>query len=144
MAYNNRAYDFDLFAAKTSVAPKRDPQGLPNKKAEIKKFPQKEVKPSANKGILLNAVIAIAIVLMVCYNIYLRTEINDTKKAIASANKQIEILQSEETKLNVKFEKLVSFSSLEEEATKLGMQKRSESQVRYIDTTTEDYVEIIE
>lgn len=143
MAYNNSAYDLNRFAPKSNAAPKREPQRVPQKKAEIKRFPQREVKPSPNKAILLNAVIAIAIVLMVCYNIYLRTEINDTKKAVAAANKQIETLQSEETKLNVKFEKLVSFSSLEEEAIKLGMQKRSESQIHYIDTSSEDYAEII-
>ncbi|MGN0174467.1 MAG: hypothetical protein ACI39F_08490 [Acutalibacteraceae bacterium] len=139
MAYSNNAYDLDHFAPRTNAAPKKSQQ----KKAVIKKFPQKQIAPSPNKGIILNAIVAIVIVLMVCYNIYLRTEINDTKNSISKANKQIETLMSEQTQLNVEFEKLVSFSSLEEQAIKLGMQKRSESQIHYIDTSSEDYAEVI-
>ena len=81
---------------------------------------------------------------MVCFNIYLRTEINDTNKAIAKADKEIATLMSVKTQLNVKLEKLVSYSTLEQQATALGMQKCSKSQIHYIDTSSEDYAEIID
>ena len=100
MAYNNNAYDLERFAPR---APKQVP-----KKAVIKKFPEKQVKVSPKKGIVLNVAVALAIVIMVCFNIYIRTEINDTNKAIAKADKEIETLMSEQTKLNVEFEKIVS------------------------------------
>ena len=136
MAYNNNAYDLERFAP-------RVPKQVP-KKAVIKKFPEKQVKVSPKKGIVLNVAVALAIVLMVCFNIYIRTEINDTNKAIAKADKEIETLMSEQTKLNVEFEKIVSYSTLEQQATALGMQKCSKSQVHYIDTSSEDYAEIID
>ena len=81
---------------------------------------------------------------MVCFNIYLRTEINDTNNAIRKANKEIETLTSVQTQLNVEMENLVSYSTLEQQATALGMQKRSKSQVHYIDTSAQDYAEIID
>ncbi len=136
MAYNNTAYDLERFAPK---APARAP-----KKAVIKKFPVKNAKPSPKNSIVLNAIVAIAIVLMVCFNIYLRTEINDTNNAIRKANKEIETLTSVQTQLNVEMENLVSYSTLEQQASALGMQKRSKSQVHYIDTSAQDYAEIIE
>lgn len=135
MAYNNNAYDLERFAQK---APKKAP-----KKAVIKKFPEKKQQPSSKKGIVLNAVVAVAIVLMVCFNIYLRTEINDTNNAIAKADKEIEALMSVQTKLNFEMEKLVSYSTLEQQATALGMQKCSKSQIHYVDTSAEDYAEIV-
>jgi len=80
---------------------------------------------------------------MVCFNIYLRTEINDTNKAIRQANKEIDTLSSVQTQLNVEMENIVSYSTLEQQANALGMQKRSKSQVHYIDTSSDEYVEII-
>ena len=135
MAYNNNAYDLERFAPR---APKQAP-----KRAEIKNFPKKQQKTNAKRSIVVNAVIAIAIVAMVCFNIYLRTEINDTNKAIRQANKEIDTLSSVQTQLNVEMENIVSYSTLEQQANALGMQKRSKSQVHYIDTSSDEYVEII-
>ena len=136
MAYNNTAYDLERFAPK---APERAP-----KKAIIKKFPGNKTKKSPKNSIVLSAIVAIAIVLMVCFNIYLRTEINDTNNAIREADKEIDTLTSVQTQLNVEMENLVSYSTLEQQATALGMQKRSKSQVHYIDTSAQDYAEIID
>lgn len=136
MAYNNTAYDLERFAPR---APKQAP-----KKAIVKKFPGSKAKPSPKNSIVLSAVVAFAIVLMVCFNIYLRTEINDTNNAIREANKEIETLTSIQTQLNVEMENLVSYSTLEQQATALGMQKRSKSQVHYIDTSVDEYAEIID
>ena len=135
MAYNNNAYDLERFAPR---APKQAP-----KRAVIKNFPKKQPKTNAKKSIVVNTIIAIAVVAMVCFNIYLRTEINDTNKAIRQANKEIETLNSVKTQLNVEMENLVSYATLEQQANALGMQKRSKSQVHYIDTSSDDYVEII-
>ena len=136
MAYNNNAYDLERFAPRV---PKQSP-----KRAVIKNFPKKQQKTNAKKGIILNVTVAIVVVAMVCFNIYLRTEINDTNKAIRQANKEIETLTSVQTQLNVEMENLVSYSTLEQQANALGMQKRSKSQVHYIDTSAQDYAEIIE
>ncbi len=135
MAYNNNAYDLERFAPR---APKQAP-----KRAVIKNFPKNQPKTNAKKSIVVNTIIAIAVVAMVCFNIYLRTEINDTNKAIRQANKEIETLNSVKTQLNVEMENLVSYATLEQQANALGMQKRSKSQVHYIDTSSDDYVEII-
>ena len=135
MAYNNHAYDLENFAPRV---PKQRP-----KKAVIKKFPKQKTEHSAKRAIILNAIVISAIALMVCFNIYLRTVINDTNKAIAKTNHEIETLMSEQTRLNVEFENIVSYSNLEEQATALGMQKCSKSQIRYIDTSGSDYAEII-
>lgn len=140
MAYNNNAYDLERFAPRSNTAPKRNSE----KKAVIKKFPVKQNKTAVNRGIVINVIVAISIALLICCNIYIRTEINDTKKAIANADKQIETLLSEQTRLNVEMEKIVSYSTLEEQAIAMGMQKKSKSQVHYIDTSSKDYAEIID
>ena len=140
MAYNNNAYDFDRFAPRTTVAPNR------KKKAVIKKLPQSRRKTNLglNSNVIFNVVVAVAVVVLVCFNVYTRIEIHDTQKAVSKADEQIERLVSEETRLNVEIEKIVSYSTLEEEATALGMQKRSKSQIHYIDTSGNDYAEIVE
>ena len=132
MAYNNNAYDFDRFAPRTTVAPNRE------KKAVIKKLPQSRRKTNLglNSNVIFNVVVAVAVVVLVCFNVYTR--------AVSKADEQIERLVSEETRLNVEIEKIVSYSTLEEEATALGMQKRSKSQIHYIDTSGNDYAEIVE
>lgn len=132
MAYNS-AYDFERFAVRENQP----------KKTVIKRFPQQQKKQNKNRSLLLYTVTAIAIALAVFFNIHIRTQINDTQRAIAKAEKTIETLSSEQTRLNVKLEKVVSYSTLEEQALKMGMQKRSKSQVHYIDTSSDDYAEII-
>lgn len=133
MAYNN-AYDFERFAVRENQP----------KKTVIKRFPQQQKQPNKRRSMLLYTATAIAIALAVFFNIHIRTQINDTQREIAKADKQIETLSSEQTRLNVKLENVVSYSTLEEEAIKLGMQKRSKSQVHYIDTSSDDYAEIID
>ncbi len=139
MAYTSNAYNLER-AARNNTAPREQRE----RKAVIKKFPVASSRTKYNRSLIIYTVMGIAIALAVCFNIYMRTEINDTKNAIAKADKTINTLNSEKTRLNVEFEKVISYSTLEEQATALGMQKRSVAQVHYIDTSKDDYAEVID
>lgn len=139
MAYTSNAYNLDR-VARSNTAPRINRE----RKAVIKRFPVASSRAKHNRSIVFYALVSIAIALAVCFNIYMRTEINDTQNAIAKANKTINTLNSEKTRLNVEFEKMVSYSTLEEQASAMGMQKRSAAQVHYIDTSKDDYAEVID
>ncbi len=139
MAYTSNAYNLER-AARNTTAPRERREH----KAVIKRFPVASSRAKYNRNILFYAAASIIIALAVCFNIYMRTEINDTKNAIAKADKTINTLNSEKTRLDVEFEKVVSYSTLEEQASAMGMQKRSAAQVHYIDTSKNDYAEVID
>ena len=67
-----------------------------------------------------------------CGNIFLRLQINEVNSKINDVKKEINVLQSERTGLEVEFERVISYSNIELEAAEIGMQKMDKSQVKYI------------
>ena len=123
----------------------------PNKKARIvsidetlaRKAKRQEYR-AYRKKIKVFMAFSLTLAFLFGGNIYLRTEIGNTKQAIDKANSELKILKSEKDILFVKMEKAVSYSTLEKAAKKLGMQKKQPSQIHYIKTPDRNAVEIIE
>ncbi len=122
------------------------PQELPQRRAVVRRLPvrQKRKKPqSRNAALFKRGVIAIGILFLLCFNIYSRVEISETQNAIADCNEQLEMLDSESVRIEMELENKVSYENLEEQAQALGMKKKSKTQVKYIDSSGEDSVQIL-
>ena len=122
------------------------PQALPQRRAVVRRLPvrQKRKKPqSRNAALFKRGVIAVGILFLLCFNIYSRVEISETQNAIADCNEQLEMLDSESVRIEMEPENKVSYENLEEQAQALGMKKKSKTQVKYIDSSGEDSVQIL-
>lgn len=129
--YNDSlAYDFEMFMPRTKESSKDN----------IVKLPQSNVKRKAKrrtavKTVSVSAFAVMATVFMVaamCGNIFLRLQINEVNSQINDVKSEINVLESERTSLEVKFERIISYSNIELEAAEIGMQKMDKDQVKYI------------
>lgn len=128
--YNDSlAYDFNLFM------PKEKKVVVQN---NIIKMPEKKTaqrarrKARAASASVMSVVVAALILAAVCGNIFLRVCITETASKINDVNKEISLLDAEITKLNVRFENIISYNNLEEAAESIGMKKMDKSQVVYM------------
>lgn len=136
------AYDVTkAYTTNTSAAPKR--QIEPSRRAEIKRLPVQRRQPKRKSGVATKVLIAAIVFFMLFFNIFTKVQISDVKTEIDAADAVIEELNSEETRLNMKMESMISYSKLEEAASALGMKKKSKSQVHYIDISGDDHAQII-
>lgn len=107
------------------------------KKGKVIEHPNKKKKQSvvavATKNkLVVPVLLTIAILGMICGNIFMRAEITRISSEINKENAIISELDSEITRLEVEVERKVSLNNLETAAMELGMQKRDKSQVKYI------------
>lgn len=127
--YNDSlAYDFEMF--------------MPKKKeteTEIIKMPSKRAKSKARTRAARNVSRTLSIILLgafvvafVCANIALRVEISEANSKIHEAKTTLAALSGEETRLDIKFESIISYTNLEEAAKAIGMKKMSKHQIVYI------------
>jgi len=127
--YNDSlAYDFEMFM------PKKKEQ-----KAEIVKIPSKRAKRNARARATKKVSRTLSIVLLgvffvsvICANIALRVEISEASSKILDAKTNLAALSGEQTRLDIKFESIISYTNLEEAAKAIGMKKMSKSQIVYI------------
>ncbi len=136
--YNDSlAYDFELFMPK----PKKQP-------AEVVKMPQKKIKKAQAKtkakarrqvsGVVTLVLLAAFMVGIVCVNIAIRVEITEVNSDIVEAKNRYAAISGEETRLDVEFERMVSYDNLEETAKQLGMKKTDKNQIVYITVNDSD------
>ena len=128
--YNDSlAYDFNLFAPKEKEQKYADNIiKMPDKvKKQRSKAKAKSLSVSA-----VSVIMAAFMVAAVCGNIFLRVCITETSSKINDINKEISQLDAEITKLNVKFENIISYTNLENAAAEIGMKKMDKSQVVYM------------
>ncbi len=127
--YNDSlAYDFDMFMPKPKREQKDNIVKLPNQKVR-----SKARKATKNMSVSAFAVMSAFVVLaMLCGNIFLRLQINEVNAEINQTKTKIQELESEKTSLEVEFERRISYSNIELEATEMGMQKKDKSQVKYL------------
>lgn len=136
--YNDSlAYNFEMFMPKEKPVEKTD---------NVIKMPQtakqrrKRVK-AANKSVSISVsavLICASIVAILCANIFLRARINEINTEITEANATLNSLDAELTLLNVRYEKIVSYTNLEQSAVNFGMKKMSKNQVVYIHVNDTD------
>lgn len=74
-----------------------------------------------------------------------KVETNKMYRQISSANQNLESMQSENVRLQSELESKMTLKNVEEYAVKvLGLQKLNNSQIKYVETQTDDVVEIPE
>lgn len=134
MKYYNEslAYDFEMFAPKTSKQPKNNIVVMP-KSRKRQKDAVKAV--SAPAMLVLTAVIVLA---GLCGNIGLRLKINEVNSEINQVKAAISEIDSEKTELEVEMQRRISYANLELEAMQLGMQKPEKENVVYIRVNDKD------
>lgn len=127
--YNDAlAYDFKMFEERKVKA--NDNVVKMSAKRTSKRRRSKYVALVFTK---LTSVLGVAMVLaLICANIFLRARISETTSEINKVKDQIDVYHSEETRLNVEYEKIISYNNLEQKAHELGMKKMDKSQVVYI------------
>ena len=129
--YNDSvAYDFEMFAPKTTSAPsKRDNIVVMPSKATKNKRAAATKRLSAPVSLIMCAIFVLA---GLCGNIALRLEINEVNSQINDIKSQIAELDSEKTSLTVEMQRRLSYANLEFEAVQLGMVKPDKENVIYI------------
>ncbi len=132
--YNDSlAYDFELFMPKEK-----------KQHATVVKMPEKKIKKTKAKARKRVSSIASIITLatfmvgIVCANIALRVEISEVNSDIVEAKARYAAVSGEETRLNVEFQRMISYGNLEEAAKELGMRKTDKDQIVYIETNDSD------
>lgn len=132
--YNDSlAYDFELFMPKEKKQP-----------ATVVKMPEKKIKKAKAKAkkrvSSVASVLALSVfmVAIVCVNIALRVEISEVNSDIVEAKTRYAAVSGEETRLNVEFERMISYGNLEEAAKELGMKKTDKDQIVYIEVNDSD------
>ena len=129
--YNDSlAYDFEMFAPKTSAAPKKNDNIVVMPKTDVKKRRAAATRRmSAPMSLIMCAVFVLA---GLCGNIALRLEINEVNSEINDVKSAIAELESEKTSLEVEMQRRLSYANLELEAIQLGMTKPDRDNVIYI------------
>lgn len=115
-------------------------------KAEIIPFSRRAYyleQKRRRKKLLVKMGVAGIIILMITCNLCLRERICNLDAQISKTEAIITENDSELTLLQFEFEKLISYSNLEEDAKRLGMDKKTKAQVHYIHRKVEDSGEIV-
>ena len=135
--YNDSlAYDFEMFAPKTSAAPKKNDNivVMPKKSAKNRRAAATK-RLSAPMSLIMCAIFVLA---GFCGNIALRLEINEVNSEINDMKSAIAELESEKTSLEVEMQRRLSYANLELEAVQLGMTKPDRDNVFYIRVNDKD------
>lgn len=128
--YNDSlAYDFEMFMPREKRAQRPD---------NIVKLPSAKVRPktkAAPRRLTVSAFAVMASFILLaglCGNIFLRLKINEVNSKINNMKKEVDVLNSYKTSLEVGLERKISYYNIELEATQLGMTKMSKDKVNYI------------
>jgi cell division protein FtsL len=150
MAADNSAYDYFLQNNphkpennKSNTAEKRIPADEP----EVKRAPKITMKVTPPKRGSASKVFfaALSALLVFFCVIYGRVETNRMYRQIADQNQKLESAQSENVRLKSELESKMTLKNVEDYAVNvLGLQKLDNSQIKYVQTQTDDIVEIPE
>lgn len=150
MAYarGSEAYDYNRINAGTSAAPKRSPAASP-KAAPRPKVVKKtraqlraEQRRSTAKTIEVLLVCAVMFSL-VAFQIFSHVRADELDRELKSINSEISVLESENTRLNMQLDAIISLDKVDKYAQDvLGMVKVENYQVSYVDLSGDDSVEV--
>ncbi len=128
--YNDSlAYDFELFMPKAQPEPRAQIVKMPRRK--VNKASRKQARYQVSKTLTI-IMIGALLVSMICAGIALRVEISEVNSQIVDAKEELAALSGEETRIDMEFEKMMSYKNIEEAAQALGMKKMDKSQIVYI------------
>lgn len=128
--YNDSlAYDFQMFMPRENRESRATVVKMPERKVNKASRRKARKKVSRTASVIM---IGLLLVTMVCAGIALRVEITEVNSEIINAKGQLADLSGEETRINMEFERLMSYKNIEEAAQALGMRKMDKSQIVYI------------
>ncbi len=137
---DNTAYDFEMFAPKKPVVELPDhPNAKKKRNSATSKKPV--AKASSRSSFVMVALVLVAFLLIIA-QLNCQLQNSEMTDKIAKAEKEIQTLQSENTRLQVEINGKISFSNMESTAKSMGMQKITVAQVEYVNLCTEDAVEV--
>lgn len=136
MYRDNTAYDFEMFAPKKKVVE------IPVRESKRNRSLSDKKAVSLNKGTLVSVCAVVAVLLLIFAQLHCQLKNSEVVDQIYQAEKTIETLQSENTRLQVELDGKVSFSNMEATAKSMGMQKATVAQTEYVNLCTEDTAEV--
>lgn len=149
MATQNRTEAVDyrrVNAQYGSAAPRRQPKVEPRRspKPQVVQKSRAQIRAeerrSTAKAIKLVSVFSILFAL-VAFHIYCQVQVDDLNRELSKVNSQIEIVESENTRLNMELDSIISLDKVDDYAQNvLGMVKVENYQVSYIDLSGGDTV----
>jgi cell division protein FtsL len=129
--YNDSlAYDFDMFMPSEARKAKKEDNIIKLAAPKPKKKTRRAIRAASVSA--FTVMLAVFMLSALCGNLFLRLQINEVNSKINDMKSQINELDSEKTALEMEFERRISYSNIELEATELGMKKMSKDQVQYI------------
>lgn len=141
----SRSYDRNA-ARKIEKAPQKD-AGRRRVKLEVVAKPKpsaSQVKREMHMTALQSAkILAVSLLLLTMLSalLYGRFKVDELDREISNINTQITAAQSENVRLNMQIDSVISLKNVEDYAqTKLGMVKMENHQIEYIDLSGEDKV----
>ncbi len=88
---------------------------------------------------------AVAILFFMCFFIYAKVQVNDVYNEIASVKKEIELLSSENVRMQSEIEAKMSMKNVEDYAENvLGLEKLEKSQIVYMEVQADSVIEVAE
>lgn len=144
MSYrDSTAYDFDLFAPKKVVEIPDSPTAKKRKQSASRKKKGTQTGRKVLSGRLTTVAAVAAVVVLIIAQLHCQLQNSEVVDQIYQTEKQIEVLQSENTRLQVELEGKVSFTNMEAIAKSKGMQKATVAQTKYVNLHTEDASEVV-
>ena len=127
--YNDSlAYDFELFMSKTEHSPRAEIVKMPKKTNKAaRRAARREVSKTTSIVLL-----GLFLVSMICASIAIRVEISEVNSQIVKEKSNLAALSGEETRIDMEFEKMMSYKNIEAAAQAMGMRKMDKSQIIYI------------
>lgn len=134
------AYDFSLFAPATEIEKTPKTRNNITQIPDVQKRRAKIRKEAAFNvtGKVSAVLVTVFVLLMLCGNIFLRSQINETEHKISKINAEISEAESSLASINFELEQKISYKNLEEAAIALGMCKMDKNQIVYVRTVKED------
>ncbi len=152
MANQNRteAVDYRARAQYGSAAPVRQPRRQPEPRRQVQPKvvtrSKKEIRAEEYKvnGKAFRVVLACTILFMLIgFQIYSQVKVDEINREIANVNSKIEVVESENTRLNMELDSRISLDKVDDYAQNvLGMVKVENYQVSYVDFSGGDTVTI--
>ncbi len=132
------AYDFSMFAPAEKIAPAKKGKII-NIPEEQKKRALRHRKAASGLSGKISAILATVFIIgMLSGNVFLRSQITETKQKITEIDNKISVAESKLASVNFQMEQKLSYNNLEQAATQLGMRKLSKQQIVYIKTNQEN------
>jgi cell division protein FtsL len=144
MYQNNTAYDFDLFAPKKTEVVEIPTNNRQRQKSYKQKTSSSAKTASVSAKTLVSVAAVVSVLLLVIAQLSCQLQNSEVVDKIHRTEQSIEVLQSENTRLQTELNGKISFTNMEEAARNMGMQKMTHSQTQYINLCNQDAVEMAE